>query len=368
MVNRACLKMFASRHIFGGLIALMFALALSMLAPTARAEAACSVPNSISNGQVADATAVMDNFSALANCMNSAVSPSGLPAAGNLPVFSGSNTITSGNLSGDCTTAGTLALTCTKTNGTSFGYFATGTDAGQLSGTVSVNRFANGVNADAAHFLRGDGTWAAPPSGGGGGNWWAGHVPLAANFPTLVHGGTAQDLTLTDGSNVGLILNSVNIASGENVRFALQNAPASTADWTVTARITPNLWPANYNGIGLVLYESSSTKSVLAGSWFNGGPLFRVRRQTNGGFTADTYAAQHVGPNQPFWVRIRYVNASTTYFFDVSLDGEAWQNATSATKTTLFTSAPDEVGLGFYVNNGTAGKTALASCDYFVVN
>jgi len=327
------------------------------------------VPNTISNGQVADATVVMGNFNALKDCADSAVKPSGAPAAGNLATFSSSGTITNGNLSGDCTTSGTTAVTCTKTNGSSFGALATSTDASQLTGTISVNRFANGANADSSHFLRGDGTWATPPGGGGGsgGNWWAGYIPAAASFPTLVHGGAAQDVTLTNDADVGLILNSGSLASGENVRFALQSAPASTADWTVTARITPNLWPANYNGVGLVLYESSSTKSVLSGFWFHGGALFRVRQQTNGAFTAETYAGQHVGTNQPFWARIRYVNASATYFFDVSSDGKAWSNATSVTKSALFTSAPDKVGLGFYVNNGATTKSAIASCDYYVV-
>jgi hypothetical protein len=111
----------------------------------------------------------MGNFNALKDCVNSVVTSSGPPAAGNLPVFTGANTITSGNLSGDCTTSGTLAITCTKSNGVALSPLATGTDAGQLTGTVSVNRFNNGLNADNAHFLRGDGQWAIPPGNGGSG-------------------------------------------------------------------------------------------------------------------------------------------------------------------------------------------------------
>lgn len=40
------------------------------------------------------------------------VSTTGSPANGNLTQFSGATTITNGNLSGDCTTSGTLAVTC----------------------------------------------------------------------------------------------------------------------------------------------------------------------------------------------------------------------------------------------------------------
>jgi hypothetical protein len=53
------------------------------------------------------------------------VTTTGSPASGNLTKFSGSTSVTSGDLSGDCTTSGTLAITCTKTSGTNFGTFAT---------------------------------------------------------------------------------------------------------------------------------------------------------------------------------------------------------------------------------------------------
>ena len=53
------------------------------------------------------------------------VSTSGAPANGNLTQWSSGTTITNADLSGDCTTSGTLAIVCTATNGTSFGTFAT---------------------------------------------------------------------------------------------------------------------------------------------------------------------------------------------------------------------------------------------------
>lgn len=52
------------------------------------------------------------------------VSATGSPASGNLAKFSGATNITNGDLSGDCTTSGTLAITCTKTSGQSYGTFA----------------------------------------------------------------------------------------------------------------------------------------------------------------------------------------------------------------------------------------------------
>jgi hypothetical protein len=70
----------------------------------------------------------------------------GSPASGNLAKFSGSTSITSGDISGDCTTSGTLAITCTKTSGSAFAASATTdtTNAGNISaGTLPSGRLPN---------------------------------------------------------------------------------------------------------------------------------------------------------------------------------------------------------------------------------
>jgi hypothetical protein len=53
------------------------------------------------------------------------VTTTGTPASGNLSVFSGGTSITSGNLSGDATTSGTMAVTVSKTGGVAFAASAT---------------------------------------------------------------------------------------------------------------------------------------------------------------------------------------------------------------------------------------------------
>ena len=66
-------------------------------------------------------------------------------------------------VSGDGTlNTSTGALAVTKLNGTSPGSFFAGTDAANLTGTASFNRFNGGTNASSATFLRGDGTWNTP--------------------------------------------------------------------------------------------------------------------------------------------------------------------------------------------------------------
>ena len=86
----------------------------SLLATAASAQVPqCTVPNTLVNGQVADATDVMENFNAVANCVESArgdtVTHEGTPTTGEIAVFTSPTGITGGNLTGDVTTSGTTA-------------------------------------------------------------------------------------------------------------------------------------------------------------------------------------------------------------------------------------------------------------------
>jgi hypothetical protein len=86
---------------------------------TAPAGASCSAPNTLINGQVADASQIMGNFTAIGSC---AVSTTGSPTTGALAVMSGSKSITNGNLSGDVTTSGGTATTLSNSGVTPGSY------------------------------------------------------------------------------------------------------------------------------------------------------------------------------------------------------------------------------------------------------
>jgi hypothetical protein len=70
------------------------------------------------------------------------VTTTGSPANGNLTKFTGAATISNGDLSGDCTTSGALAVTCLKTNGVSFTSAAT-TAIGTSGATIPLLNTTN---------------------------------------------------------------------------------------------------------------------------------------------------------------------------------------------------------------------------------
>lgn len=209
-----------------------------------------------------------------------------------------------------------------------------------------------------------------PTGATSGVGFWYGttYRPTASQFTTYFHGGAATDVTLTDDADVGLIIDAGAITAAENTRGVVQAAPSDASDWTVTAHFNPHIYRADYNGIGLVLYETGTTKSLFWGMMHNGGPYIYARRASAGAFISNPGSYQPTtGFNYAHWVRIRYVVSSNTYFLDYSMEGKVWNNVASIVKTTAFTTRADTIGFGAYVNNGTAGIKTISVCDYYRV-
>lgn len=224
--------------------------------------------------------------------------------------------------------------------------------AALLPGTAGYLLSTNGAGADP--------TWIAP-SGGGGHPWyWA--PPLAADFPTLASG-DATNVTLTDDTDVGLIINNQGSVGADRVRGAFRAlASSGAADWTATMHVVPwNDGTGSQNSGGALIARESGTGKIL-----QMGALFGNRidgyRGTMTAYTAQVGSAKP-GFNLPWWYRIRYTHATALYETFESANGKTWIINGSVAAATAFTVRADQIGIGF--NNNAAGRNPSCSVDNF---
>lgn len=221
------------------------AMAIGSLWLSVPAFANCTVPNILANGQVADATDVMDNFNAVAGCADEAVKPSGTPTSGQIAVFSGNKAVTGGNLTGDITTSG----------GTATNLAATGVTAGTyVHSTITVD--AKGRITAAA----------SGSSGGGGGRQMInlGTLRPLSDFTTVNVGGTRS---VAEVSGRAFVATESNPVSGQKM-VGVRRAVPSTTPYRVAAFVQASA-ARRYNGV--VWGWSDGTKLTVAGGVHNNG-------------------------------------------------------------------------------------------------
>lgn len=221
---------------------LRFSAVLAGLAWNSSAQATtCSVPNSINNGQVADATPIMDNFNAVASCVDSvstaAVTTSGTVATGGIAVFAGPKTITSGALSGDVTTAPGGTVATLTPSGVTAGTYVNPTITIDTKGRVTAASSTTGQVGASAFFptplnfaLTGTfNGYAATTPGGGSASANFNVVPSNTNsFTRMPRYGIGGSLGANGFAQVRSQQSFYLVPSSTTVAFGMDNVPVGS--------------------------------------------------------------------------------------------------------------------------------------------
>lgn len=326
--------------------AISFAVAFAgcvMSSPAALAN--CTVPNPLSNGQVADASQVMGNFEAVADCADEAVKPTGTPSAGQVAVFSGSKTVTGGNLTGDVTTSGGTVTTLAPTGVAPGDYVNT---------TIRVD--AKGRIIAAANGSSG--------SSGGSDTLFPIHPPTTSLF-TLSNNGTGVSTSVNGGSKVYSVWRTDVGLTQERVGFVGKAVPAGD-NWDATL----GFWSPYFGRdikirVGICALENATGRNISTLYWSeNGTPQIVVAYRSNlNSYGGSTYGPPVFGGRQPFYFRISYDGVN--YYMKISWDFmETWSTVATMPKATYFTTAADRIGICLGSQNGSGPQWRLDSFYY----
>jgi hypothetical protein len=266
------------------------------------------------------------------------VTTTGSPSTGNLTKFSGSTSIVNGDLSGDVTTAGSLATTLANTTVTPASYTNTNLTVDSKGRITSAS---NGT------------------SGGSSTN----SAPALASFSFVNQGSDSARQTVSGGAIELTIPDRTANWSGLFI-----NQPATP--YKVIAQIigtTPA--SANSQTVGLYFYDGTKLEGLEFLMQNANALVPRVQRLTNvttpgttpisGTATLSTQSGFTIVTTRNFWMQLR--NDGTTLFFDYSFDGQNFVNWYSELLSAFIT--PTQIGFGG--TSQTAGSAANVKCDLF---
>jgi hypothetical protein len=203
----------------------------------------CTVPNTLVNGQVADATDVMENFNAVANCVDDArtearaenVTHEDTPATGEIAVFTSPTGITGGDLAGDVTTSGSTATQLAPSG------VAPGT---YYNSTITVDAKGRVTAAE-----------SGPLGGGGGSGAW---TTLLYQPTYTLPAGTATIINLTTANEVTVAARQ--IAKDLNGAFSIQFSVDGGVTW-----VTGPVYIVNISDIGQVGQNATAIAGAATG-------------------------------------------------------------------------------------------------------
>lgn len=286
------------------------------------AQAACTLPNTLTNGQAADASQVMANFNALLACVNSGGatpggSTNGVQYNAGGGSFGGVNPLTNGQLVVGSTGNPPQATTITAGPG------------------ITVTNGAGSITIGTAGGGTGSGLYsqvmsATPTSAGTG-------------LTTWLNQGSAS---VTDAP-VGVSI-SAPLSSGADVTGRYRTAP--TPPYTITALISRTADSNSYNAAGIGWYDGSSKLHLISYVTKSGGsPYFEIEKwNSTTSFNGNDYASNSNGFSQPIWLQIN--DDGTNVHFLFSQDGYNFLQLFSVAKSSGFLGASGYSNVIFFAN------------------
>lgn len=314
--------MVRSRRIVGS------ALAVLTLGVATPAFADCTVPHTLVNGQVADASQVMGNINAVAACVDAttdaAVTTNGTPTSGELAVFTGAKTIGSGDLTGDVTTSGGTATELAP--------------SGVTAGTYSNPNITVDAKGRITAAVNGAG------GGGGGDGFFEIKPPNGALLFALTNNSAGATASYNDGAKVMSFVRTDGGGSGERAAFRGKAVPAGNWDATIGFWTGP-FGSSGYRRAGLALVENSTGKTLaLHYNTQSGSPSFDVYYMAN----LNTFGSYLGGignvASGRMPVMFRISHDGTNYIFKISHNfGDSWDTLATVPKSSYFTA--DRIGI-----------------------
>lgn len=188
-----------------------------------------------------------------------------------------------------------------------------------------------------------------------------GMQPSAAASWTLLQ--TAANFSVADDNGAVKLVGTARVAPGnEDTGIIVKAAPATPYD--IQAAFVPNLDSNLTARLGLVLYETASTKCVQLSIYCSGATgLVSTRRLGRYGRTGLTGAPaalteqSGMGAFGNLWF-VRVTDDGVNRKFYYSIDGRTWQLFVSEARATGFTAAPDKIGFSVDAA-GVAGTLEL---------
>jgi len=289
------------------------------------AQAQCTLPYTLTNGQPPDATKLMANFNALAGCLN----PGGMAnsvqynaGSGNL---GGVGPLTNGQVLIGSTGNPPQAQTLTAGSG------------------ITVTSGAGNITVGAAGGMPSTGlyrqvTSATPSSASTGLSNW-----LNQGTSVLSEGAAGISISVP--------------SSGSNANIVGRFMPAPTPPYAIKALMAATRNSNNYSGVGIGWYDGVGKLHLLSYTIANGGvPFLEVTKWSGVTVLAGSdFTSQLLAFSQPIWLQVQ--DDGTNVSFAYSQDGANFLTLYSVAKSSGYLGASGYSQVLFFVNPRGSSNT-----------